>query len=415
MLLSELRMIHAAKPRPPPAYLRPPVRFSRLITPSPITEQWAATVDGERVPGAVLLTGPEGAELLPLALSLVTYLQCADRQETDGGRDACGVCAACRQNASLAHPDVLYTFPVVNLKSSGAASTVTAGDHLPKWREAVLGNPHLSQTEWLAALTDDNKAGNISTAEVSRILHHLSLARFTEGYKVVLIWGADYLGAESNRLLKAIEEPPERTLILLLTTRFERILPTIFSRCRILRLPVAPMPVLAKALQRDYGLVEATAQQVAYASGGQISQAVATARHLADGGGAGPDLAGWLRACFAGKGAAIVKAATELTTLTREQQKHFLHRALRFVRELGVARAGTPRPLMLSPTEGAVATKLASLTDWPQLTALAEELERLLVAVERNANGKIAFTATSIRIHHILARQDPSTQLRRAS
>ncbi len=231
----------------------------------------------------------------------------------------------------------------------------------------------------------------------------MSLARFTNGYKVVLIWGGDYLGQESNRLLKAIEEPPERTLILVITTRFERILPTIYSRCRVLRLPLAPVAAIATALQ-GRGLAEATAQQIAYASGGQLSQAIAEADRLADGGATGPDLPGWFRSCYVGKGAPIVRAATEMAALTREQQKHFLQRALRFVRELGVVRAGTPRPLMLAPAEAAVAHKLAGLTDWPQLTALAEELERLLVAVERNANGKIAFTATSIRIHHILAR-----------
>ncbi len=378
------------------------MHFRQLITPGPIAQQWAHSVDAEQVPGAVLLTGPEGAELLPLALAMVGYLQCTDRQDSDAGRAACGACEACRQNTALGHPDVLYTFPVINVGGSGASGT-TSGEFLTKWREEVLANPYLSHNEWLEAQTSDNKSGNINTAEVSRILHHLSLARFTNGFKVVLIWGADYLAEESNRLLKAIEEPPESTLILLLTTRFERILPTITSRCRILRLPLAPIPAIAEALQ-GRGLDEETAQQIAYASGGQLSQAISEATRLAEGGAAGPDLPGWLRDCYVGKGAPIVKAATEMASLTREQQKHFLHRALRFVRELGVVRAGTPRPLMLAPAEAAVAHKLASLTDWPQLTALAEELERLLVAVERNANGKIAFTATSIRIHHILAR-----------
>ncbi len=398
-----------------------PVHFRQLITPSDVAQQWARSVDAEQVPGAVLLTGPEGAELLPLALAMVQYLQCVDRQDSGAGRDACGVCEACRQNLALGHPDVQYTFPVVN-QGSNTTSGTTSGEFVGKWRDEVLANPYLSHNDWLEAQTSDNKTGNINVNEVSRILHHLSLARFTKGFKVVVIWGADYLGDNSNRLLKAIEEPPAQTLILLLTTRFERILPTITSRCRILRLPLAPIAAIAAALE-GRGLDEATAQQIAYASGGQLAQAVAEATRLAEGGAAGPDLAGWLRDCYVGKGAPIVKAATEMAALTREQQKHFLHRALRFVRELGVVRAGTPRPLMLAPTEAAVAHKLATLTDWPQLTALAGELERLLVAVERNANGKIAFTATSIRIHHILARPAVAassaagapTPLRRAS
>ena len=374
------------------------MRLASLVTPSDIPQQWAATVDAERVPGAVLLTGPDGAELLPMALALVTYLQCSNRQSADtGARDSCGTCEACRQNATLANPDVQYTFPVVG-------KDVTSGDAMARWREEVLARPYLSHADWLQAQTNDNKQGNINRREVMRILHHLSLARFTSGFKVVVVWGADYLMEESNRLLKAIEEPPADTLILLVTTRAERILPTISSRCRVLRLPLPPTDLLADALVARANVPRTEAADIAYNAGGHLGQAFAEAARRAEGGSVGPDLAGWLRSCFAGKGAPIVKAATQLAALTREQQKAFLQRALRFVRELGVARAGEPRPLQLNAQEANVARKLAALADWPQLTALARELEDLLVAVERNANGKIAFAASSIRIHYILAR-----------
>ena len=372
------------------------MRLASLITPSDIPQQWAATVDAERVPGAVLLQGPDGAELLPMALALVAYLQCTNRRDTDAGdRDSCGECDACRQGATLANPDVQFSFPVVGSKE-------TAGDHMSQWRDEVLANPYLSHSEWLRAQTSDNKQGNINKAEVMRILHHLSLARFTKGFKVVVVWGADYLMEESNRLLKAIEEPPADTLILLVTSRAERILPTISSRCRVLRLPLPPNDLLAEALVAR-GTPAAEAASIAYTSGGHIGHAFLEAARRAEGGAVELDLAGWLRSCFAGKGAPIVQTATALAGLTREQQKAFLRRALRFVRELGVARAGEPRPLQLSPQEANVARKLAALADWPQLAALAQELEQLLVAVERNANGKIAFAAASIRIHRILA------------
>ena len=88
-------------------------------------------------------------------------------------------------------------------------------------------------------------------------------------------------------------------------------------------------------------------------------------------------MATWLRECFAGKGAPITQSAVKLAALTREEQKHFLLNALRFVRELGVACAGTPQPLRLAPSDAQVSNKLAALVTWPQLTALADELNRL--------------------------------------
>ena len=380
----------------PPTSRRRPVSFASLITPTSIPQQWTQAVDAERVPQAVLLTGAEGSELLPLALKLVGYLQCTNRQHDGPTPESCNACEACRGHAKLVHPDVHFTFPVVGTGN-------TSADHIAKWREAVLDDPYLSQRTWLRAQTTDNKQGNINRDEVMRILHDVSLQRFTDGHKVVLIWGADYLGDESNRLLKVIEEPPARTLVLLVTSRFERILPTIASRCRVLRVPPPPIERVVTALQ-ERGVGREAAQRIAYAAGGNIGQALAAGRDFLSGDAPErPDLAAWLRACFAGRGAGLVKASTQLAALTREQQKHFLERALRFVRELGVVCAGSPQPLRLDEADRAVATKLAALLGWPQLTALAAELESLMRAVERNANGKIAFTASAIRIHHILA------------
>lgn len=382
--------------------------FQSLLTPTSIPAQWTAAVDSGRVPQAVLLTGSTGAEILPLALKLIAYLQCENRTpvERSDVRESCGTCDSCRSHAKLTHPDVHFTFPVVG-------TGITSADLLPQWREEILANPFLDHSAWLRAQTKDNKQGNINRDEVMRILHDVSLQRFTDGYKVVMIWGAEYLGEESNRLLKVIEEPPARTLILLLTTRFERILPTITSRCRIYRLPPAPTEGIATLLEQR-GVNHDRALQLAYASDGDIGRAIASAATEVTE--QTVDLATWLRECFAGNGAPIIKSATKLAALTREEQKYFLLNALRFVRELGVACAGTPQPLRLAPSDAQVATKLAALVTWPQLTALADELNRLLVAVERNANGKIAFAATSIRIHHILARQqsEPKT-MRRAS
>ena len=289
-----------------------------------------------------------------------------------------------------------FTYPVVG-------TGVTSADLLPRWREEVLANPYLGQGAWLRAQTTDNKQGNINRDEVMRILHDLSLQRFTAGYKVVLVWGADYLGDESNRLLKVIEEPPARTLIVLVTERPERVLPTVASRCRVYRVPPPPPAGIAGLLEAR-GVPPGRATDLAYAAGGDIGLALASAEggDAGDGDGA-PDIAGWLRACFAGRGAPITQASAALAHLTREQQKHFLRQGLRFVRELGVARAGTPLPLRLSPADREVAQKLARLVDWSQLAALAEELEGLLAAVERNANPKIAFTASGVRMHRILA------------
>jgi len=152
--------------------------FQSLLTPTSIPAQWTAAVDDDRVPQAVLLAGSTGAEILPLALELIAYLQCEHRvpSQEGGFGDSCGTCSSCRSHAKLTHPDVHFTFPVIG-------TGITSAKMLPQWREEILANPYLDHSAWLRAQTKDNKQGNINRDEVMRILHDVSLQRFTDGIK----------------------------------------------------------------------------------------------------------------------------------------------------------------------------------------------------------------------------------------
>lgn len=371
------------------------MHVKELINPQPLFADWSRAVQQAKVPGSILLCGPKGSELLPMALAMIRLLQCEHPSFNvqSGFGESCMSCPACKAFDTLEHPDMLLSFPVTG---TGA----TAGQFLSQWREATQANPYLDPSKWLQSQSSDNKQGNINREEVQRIFEHLSLTNFSKGYKVVLIWGADYLGLEGNRLLKAIEEPEERSLFVLCTTRTERILPTILSRCQIYQLGLPSIDEMAAQLSGKMGMPLPQAMNLLLASGADLGEAFAFAKTEEQ---ALQPVADWLRACFTGKGSSIIPLCAQLATLPREHQKLCLERAIRLLREVGLARSGLNRPLQLSAAEAEVAQKLAPLVGWSQLEAMHEELEKLLVAIERNANAKIAFTAASIRLHHILA------------
>jgi DNA polymerase-3 subunit delta' len=153
-----------------------------------------------RLGHAYLFTGTDLAELEAVGLALAQTLNCQESPQVapDGTPlDACGACASCRKIANTNHADVMVIRPESKLRQIKIEQMVRR-----------TGSP-------------------------PRVLHDLVNNKATEGlYKVALLVAADRMNANAaNSLLKSLEEPPERTVFILLSTEPERLLDTIHSRC----------------------------------------------------------------------------------------------------------------------------------------------------------------------------------------
>ncbi|MFN7015150.1 MAG: hypothetical protein ACK4ON_12860, partial [Bacteroidia bacterium] len=89
--------------------------------------------------------------------------------------------------------------------------------------------------DWLQFIGAENKQGNITADECNDIMRKLNLKSFESAYKILVLWMPEYLGKEGNKLLKLIEEPPDNTLFILVAEQEEGILPTLISRCQVIR------------------------------------------------------------------------------------------------------------------------------------------------------------------------------------
>lgn len=342
-----------------------------------------------RVPHALLMLGPTGGGNLALALAFAQLLQCENPQADD----ACDVCNACRKTAQYTHPDVHFSYPTVG---ANAVST----DFLKAWRNALTEGPYFDVNAWLQRLGADNKQGNINKEECNAIIKKLSLKAFEGRYKILLMWLPEYLGKEGNRLLKLIEEPPEQTIFLLVAENADAILPTILSRCQLVKSDTLHDEEVIAGLQEKRGLDAPRARQIAFLADGDLYQALL----LAD----NPDsddahlLLDWLRKCWRGNGVELVKWTDEFAKMGRENQKQFLQYGLHFLRELLTMVVTNTVTARLRPEELSTAQNMAKVLNFEKISQVVEIFNDNVYYIERNANPKILFLDTSIRMNQIL-------------
>lgn len=218
------------------------MKFSEIIGNAEVAGTLVSMADSGRVAHAMLMYENEGCGALALALAYVQYLNCTSPH--DG--DSCGECPSCRQMAKLIHPDVHFVFPV-NKGPKTSDDKPTSESYIKYWRELALANPYFVEADLQKAIGIESKNGLIAVAEAKSIINKLSLTSVADGYKAVIFYLPEKMNQETaNRLLKMVEEPPEKTIFLFITHAPEKVLQTIFSRCQSVRV----MPLTKEETER---------------------------------------------------------------------------------------------------------------------------------------------------------------------
>lgn len=368
------------------------LKFSQIIGQDGTKTLLSSMMESERIPHAQLFLGAKGSGGLALAMAFAQLVLC-DNPE-DGG--ACGRCVSCIKTRKMIHPDVHYSYPTVGPK-------IVATNFLKEWRSAVEENPYMSLNQWLQKIGADNKQGNINKDECLAIVKKLSLKTFEGKYKILIMWLPEFLGKEGNRLLKLIEEPPENTLFILVAENQELILNTILSRCQIVKINPLQDEEVAQGLVERMKLSEDEAMKIARLANGNFNEAMSLVDNTEN------DNAKlfleWFRACYKGNGKELVILTEQLAKLGRENQKYFLTYSLHFLRELMVLRVtGNSDNVRLQPTEKQTAIKMSKVIGFEKVEKISDLFNDAVFHVERNANPKILFLDTSIKLHKVLRR-----------
>lgn len=355
--------------------------------------QLAQALASGRAPHAMLLLGPTGGAGLATAFWLAQALMCENRTAQN---EACGHCSACQKTQKAIHPDLHFSMPTVGPK---AVST----QFLSQFREFLLENPYRTTQDWLDKIRSKetaNAQGNITSEETAAILKKLSLKVFEGRHKILLLWRPEFLGDQSNKLLKLIEEPPEQTVFLLVAENQDLILPTILSRTQLVKIDPLSDENVAKGLIFYKKTDEARAERIAFLSDGDLGSACRAAE--AEERDEARFLVEWLRECWKNDGPAMMKRTESFATFGRENQKQFFSYGLSFLRELAMLREAGFQKLRLRPDEHQTAQNLSKIIDFKKLERLADLFGAAHFHVERNANPRIVFLDASIKVGSIM-------------
>ena len=199
--------------------------FRDIIGHEDLKRRLRLTVLENRVAHAQLFYGSEGIGKMRLAIAYAQYVCCEHRT----AEDSCGTCPNCLQFQRLEHPDLHFVFPIVNKGQSGKSSV--CDDFAEDFRNALLERGYVGLPEWGAMISKEQKHLTILSAESLQISHKMSLKSYQADYKVLIIWAPERMeAATANKLLKLVEEPPEKTLIIMVSDNEKHILGTILSR-----------------------------------------------------------------------------------------------------------------------------------------------------------------------------------------
>jgi len=365
-------------------------------------------VNNNRLSHALLFLGKEGCGALPLAIEFAKYVVCQPKaapvvEDLFGGMSAmpidneAEINAAMQRAEQLIHPDLHFSFPVIPRKSGDKP---TSAEYIKEFREFIKISPYSNVYDWLQNINAENKQGNITAEECNDISKKLNLKTFEAAYKVLVLWMPEYLGKEGNKLLKLIEEPPPNTLFIFVAENEEQILPTILSRCQLVKIPPLQTNDIAQALIERANVATETARQIAGICEGNYREALQLLQHSEE------DwqdlLKNWLNFIVKKRLPDQVKWIDEISKIGREKQKqflryfnHLLQQSIR-IKVLGVDK------VMLPDNEKDFAQRLNKIASVAQQEAIVEELDRASYHIERNANGKMLFQALSIKLFHII-------------
>lgn len=369
---------------PDPACLVP---FADVLDQPRAVETLRRAIGSGRVAHAYIVYGPDGAGKKALALAFAQALLC-ERGAPDG--DACGTCNGCHKAHKLTHPDLHVVLP---LPSDADEDDVKA-------RLARLADEPYASLSASSRKKDDG-AGKQAFHSIERmneeVRRPMVYRPLEASHKVAILVDVDVMRPEAaNAFLKLLEEPSEGAVFILTTSRTDRVLPTILSRCQPLRLDALSDEAVAAALTSRAGVSEAEAAVLAPMAGGSMTRALELA--------ADPDVAAqrdlvlrYFRYAFSRKPeqAAVLD---DVAALSREGFKRFCDLALRFAHDLVRFRTFGASATLANADQRAAVEGFVRNLPHADLNGVVERLEEARALVERNVSSSLVVRVLASRL-----------------
>ncbi len=360
-------------------------------------------VNAERIPHAQLFVGPEGAGTMTVAMNyskmiLLKNIDQKNIQENESFN---------LKFDSLSHPDLHFIYPTVS--TDNVKTKPKSIDFIKNWKIFLKEKPYGGLFDWYSSLEVQNKQGEIRVDDSQEILKTLALKSYEGGYKIMIVWMAEKMNiAASNKLLKLLEEPPEKTLFLLIAESEEAIIQTIRSRCQVLHFARLSDSDIIDSLVKSHGVDIKTATKIAQQSQGNYNKALQLLEGNTEDFPFGEWFVQWVRAAFRAKGNAssildLISWSEKIANLGRETQKMFLNYCTEMFRQALLLNYKADKLVFLEPNvEKFKLENFAPFVNGNNINDIFKEISDAQYHIERNGNAKIIFTDLSIRLTRLI-------------
>ncbi len=371
--------------------------FRDVVGQEDIKKKLINNIKNNRVSHAQLFHGPEGSGKLALAIAYARYLAC----KNPGLEDACGECPSCLKYNKFAHPDLNFFYPIPSKIVNN--TPLISKDFARQWLSFLQKSPYVSLNAWYKEVDIENKQGIINARDCTEIVKVLGYKSYESEFKVVIIWMIERLyHSAAPKLLKILEEPPEKTLFLLVSENQELILSTILSRAQMVKIPRLKDHEVRQGLVNQYNCDPVQADQIAFLADGNFYQALSMLQsdellenntHF---------LREWLRVCYKLDTKEILAYVDSLSKMGRERQKTLLSFALEVFRQCNLSNFHASDLIKVHPDSRDFIHKFSTILTPHVAMQMTEEFSKAIYHVERNANPKILFTDLSLKSSKIM-------------
>ena len=347
------------------------MRFSDIQGQEVIKQKLIGTVIDQRVSHAQLFFGPEDSGKLALAIAYAQFINCTSRLSHPLRRpgleipDSCGTCPSCIKYQKLIHPDLHFIYPVSSTKK--ISKKPKSRDFIEEWRKFLIENNFsVTLQEWYKAIEIENKQGIINVEDCNEIINTLAYKSYESEYKVMIIWMVEKLFyAAAPKILKILEEPPEKTLFLLISDNPDQIIKTILSRTLMIKIPRGKRQNLEENEddQNYFGL-----------------------------------FCDWMRNCYAGKISELISFSSEISRSGREKQKRFLVYGLKIIAMCAALNYRNDVGSGQNDEKSVFIGKFSPFINSSNLAEFNDLFNNAIYHIERNAHSPTLFLDLSLKI-----------------
>lgn len=230
-----------------------------------------------KVASAYLFWGIDGIGKSAVAIEFAKTLNCQNLIINENSVYACDNCRSCKQFANLTHPNLHLIFslpPAKNADNSDSSISKLSDEQIELIREQIL-----AKSQNIYHKISIPNATQIKINAIRELKRSLNMTSNVPGWRVAIILNAEEMTTEAaNAFLKTLEEPHERTTIILISSKKEMLLQTIVSRCQQVYFEPIPDAIIENYLIEEYNISQAEAKIIANFAQGSIN----TAREFLD-------------------------------------------------------------------------------------------------------------------------------------